>query len=55
MLALYAVMVSFQLNIHVIIVMFGLFVAGTMYAVMRKHAENQKQFDSISLIGEHKR
>lgn len=54
MLALYAVMVWLKLNIHVIIVMFGLFVAGAMFAVMRKHQANQREFDSISLIGEHK-
>ncbi|MES2048298.1 MAG: lysophospholipid transporter LplT [Pseudomonadota bacterium] len=54
MLALYALMVSFSLNIYVVIVLFGLFVAGTMYAVMRKHAANQLEFDSIALIGEHK-
>ncbi|MDO8651550.1 MAG: lysophospholipid transporter LplT [Undibacterium sp.] len=54
MLALYAVMVWLKLNIHVIIVMFGLFVAGAMFAVMRKHQANQREFDSIALIGEHK-
>ncbi|MBC7405043.1 MAG: lysophospholipid transporter LplT [Cytophaga sp.] len=54
MLALYALMVSFSLNIYVVIVLFGLFVSGTMYLVMRKHAANQREFDSIALIGEHK-
>jgi LPLT family lysophospholipid transporter-like MFS transporter len=54
MLGLYALMVSFKLNIHVVIVMFGSFVAGTMYLVMRKHQANQREFDSIALIGEHK-
>lgn len=54
MLAFYALMVSLKLSIYVIIIMFGLFVAGTMFAVMRKHAANQREFDSVSLIGEHK-
>jgi LPLT family lysophospholipid transporter-like MFS transporter len=54
MLGLYALMVSFKLNIHIVIVMFGSFVAGTMYLVMRKHQANQREFDSIALIGEHK-
>ncbi|CAN5875707.1 lysophospholipid transporter LplT [soil metagenome] len=54
MLALYAVMVWFNLNIHFIIILFGLFVAGSMYAIMRKHQANQSQLDSIALIGEHK-
>jgi LPLT family lysophospholipid transporter-like MFS transporter len=54
MLGLYALMISFKLNIHIVIVMFGSFVAGTMYLVMRKHQANQREFDSIALIGEHK-
>ena len=54
LLAIYAVMVSLNLHTHVIIVIFGLFVASTMYAVILKHKENQKIFDSISLIGEAK-
>jgi hypothetical protein len=35
-------------------VLFGLFVSGTMLLVMRRHAANQREFDSISLIGERK-
>lgn len=54
LLAIYAVMVSLNLHTHVIIVIFGLFVASTMYAVILKHKANQKIFDSISLIGEAK-
>ncbi|MBC3919475.1 lysophospholipid transporter LplT [Undibacterium sp. CY18W] len=54
MLALYALMVSLNLDILVVIVLFGLFVASTMYLVMRKHAANQREFDSLALIGEHK-
>lgn len=53
-LALYTLMLSFHLSIPVIIVIFGLFVASTMYAVMRKHQANQKIFDSVRLIGEKK-
>jgi LPLT family lysophospholipid transporter-like MFS transporter len=51
-LALYALMLELQLSIPIIIVIFGLFVASTMYAVVRKHQANQKIFDSVSLIGE---
>jgi hypothetical protein len=47
-------MVSLDLPTNVVIVIFGLFVASTMYAVMLKHKANQKVFDSISLIGEAK-
>jgi MFS transporter, LPLT family, lysophospholipid transporter len=54
MLMLYALMVKLNLNINVVIVLFGLFVASTMYLTMRKHVANQRQFDSLSLIGEHK-
>ncbi|MGB6053863.1 MAG: lysophospholipid transporter LplT [Burkholderiaceae bacterium] len=54
MLVLYAVMVKLDLNVNLVIVLFGLFVAGTMFAVMRKHAANQREYDSLALIGEHK-
>lgn len=50
-LLMYATMVWFNISIHAIIVIFGLFVACIMYAVMRRHAANQKQCDSIALIG----
>jgi MFS transporter, LPLT family, lysophospholipid transporter len=54
MLMLYALMVKLNLNINVVIIMFGAFVAGTMALAMRKHAANQRDHDSLSLIGEHK-
>lgn len=54
MLMLYALMVKLNLDINLVIVMFGLFVAGTMYLTMRRHDANQRQFDSLALIGEHK-
>jgi LPLT family lysophospholipid transporter-like MFS transporter len=54
MLVLYAVMVKLDVNINIVIIMFGMFVAGTMLLAMRKHAMNQRKFDSLSLIGEHK-
>ena len=54
MLALYAVMISLNLNLNVIIIVFGGFVAGIMFLIMRKHAANQREKDSLSLIGEHK-
>lgn len=52
-LLMYATMVWFNINIQAIIVIFGLFVACIMFAVMRRHAANQKQCDSIALIGNH--
>ncbi len=54
MLVLYALMIKLDLNINVVIILFGLFVAGIMLIVMRKHAANQREHDSLSLIGEHK-
>jgi len=54
MLAFYTLMIKLNLDIDVIIVLFGLFVAGTMLLVMRRHNNNQREFDSVALIGEHK-
>ena len=54
MLAVYSLMIYAHLDLDVIIVMFGMFVAGTMYMIMRKHAESQRQHDSLAMIGEHK-
>lgn len=54
MLLLYALMVKIDLDIDIVIVLFGLFVAGTMYLIMRRHAANQREHDSLSLIGEPK-
>lgn len=53
-LALYSWMLTMQVSIPSIIVIFGMFVALTMYAVMCKHKANQKIKDSLHLIGESK-
>ncbi|MBJ7313020.1 lysophospholipid transporter LplT [Rugamonas sp. CCM 8940] len=52
MLAAYSLMLRLHLDLDVIIILFGLFVAGTMFFIMRKHAANQKEHDSLALIGE---
>ena len=54
MLALYAVMITLNLDLDVIISIFGATVAGIMWLIMKKHAANQKEHDSLALIGEHK-
>ena len=54
MLVLYAFMVKLNLNVNIAIVVLGLFISGMMLLVMRKHAANQRAFDSLALIGEHK-
>ena len=54
MLMLYALMIKVNMDVNVVIVLFGLFVAGTILLTMRKHAANQREHDWLSLIGEHK-
>jgi len=54
MLMLYALMVKLDLGINFVIILFGLFVSGTMMLVMTRHAANQREFDSVALIGESK-
>ncbi|HEX5344461.1 MAG TPA: lysophospholipid transporter LplT [Duganella sp.] len=54
MLAMYSLMLRAHLNLDVIILLFGLFLAGTMLYIMRKHQANQREFDSVALIGEAK-
>jgi MFS family permease len=52
MLAVYALLIALDLHIETIIVLFGLFVSATMVLVILRHRHNQRQFDSISLIGQ---
>ena len=54
MLALYSLMIRLHLDLDIIIIMFGMFVAGVMFLIMRKHAASQREHDSLALIGEHK-
>jgi hypothetical protein len=50
MTGLYAILIGVDLSIDTIIILFGLFVAGAMYAVKRRHDANQRQFDSVGLL-----
>ncbi|CAN0621813.1 Lysophospholipid transporter LplT [Burkholderia multivorans] len=54
MLCLYAVLVWLDVPVGVVIVLFGTFVCLTMWLVIRRHQANQRQFDSVALIGESK-
>ncbi len=54
MLGLYALLIRLDLEVNVVIVAFGAFVALMMLAVMRLHRVNQQHFDSVALIGEQK-
>ena len=53
MLALYSFMLRLDLHIHFIIAMFGIFVAGTMFLVLRWNAANHRADPTLDrLIGE---
>ena len=52
MLGLYAILVWLNLGIQTVMLLFGVFVAVTMFLVMLRHRYNQRQFDSVALIGE---
>ncbi len=52
MLGLYAVLVWIDLRLQTVMLLFGLFVAVTMLLVLLRHQFNQRQFDSVALIGE---
>ncbi|MEW6761212.1 MAG: lysophospholipid transporter LplT [Pseudomonadota bacterium] len=54
MLALYAIMITLNLDLDIIIILFGMSVAGIMFFIGRRHAANQREHDSLALIGEHK-
>jgi MFS family permease len=54
MTGIYALLIMTGMSINVVIVMFGLFVAGTMYMVKRRHELNQRDFDSVALLEDHK-
>ncbi|MBN8281914.1 lysophospholipid transporter LplT [Zoogloea sp.] len=47
MTGLYAFLISSGVSINTVVVAFGLFVAGTMYMVKRRHDANQREFDSV--------
>jgi MFS transporter, LPLT family, lysophospholipid transporter len=52
MLGLYALLLWFDLPIRAVMLLFGLFVAVTMVLVIMRHRFNQRQFDSLGLIGQ---
>jgi hypothetical protein len=55
MLAMYSLMIRLDLRIHSIVVLFGLFLAGAMYMVMRWNAANHRADPNLDrLIGETK-
>ena len=52
MLCLYALLIWFNVPVGFVIILFGVFVSGTMWLVMKRHQANQREFDSVALIGE---
>jgi len=54
MLVLYACMIKLNLDVNYVIVLFGVFLVGMMLLIMRWHAANQRRFDTVALIGEHR-
>jgi LPLT family lysophospholipid transporter-like MFS transporter len=55
MLALYSVMLRYDLHINIIVVLFGVFVSGTMFMVMRWNTANHRADPGLDrLIGEPK-
>jgi MFS transporter, LPLT family, lysophospholipid transporter len=52
MLCLYAVLIWLNVSVNVVIVLFGTFVCINMWLVMLRHRANQREFDSVALIGE---
>jgi MFS transporter, LPLT family, lysophospholipid transporter len=51
MLGLYALLIKLDLHVNTIIIIFGLFVAGTMALVIRRYRHNRRNYDLDALIG----
>ncbi len=50
MTGLYALLIYMNVHINTVIIMFGLFVGGSMMLVKARHDRNQKEFDSVALL-----
>ena len=48
MTGIYSLLVMAGLSIYAVIILFGLFVAGTMWLVRRRHEQNQRQHDDVA-------
>ena len=55
MLGVYALLVSLNLPVQVVILVFGCFVIIAMALVIYRHQCNQEEYDSLHLIGEEKK
>jgi len=54
MLLVYSLLIWLDAPIQFVIIGFGLAVSAIMWLVIRRHARNQAEYDSMHLIGEHK-
>jgi hypothetical protein len=54
MLSIYSGLIWLDAPIQVVIIGFGVAVSAIMWLVIKRHAANQAQYDSMHLIGEHK-
>lgn len=54
MLAIYALLISFNVPVQLVIIVFGCFITITMALVIYWHRCNQREYDSLHLIGEEK-
>ncbi|GLT23626.1 lysophospholipid transporter LplT [Zoogloea oryzae] len=52
MTGLYALLIRLNFSINTVVVAFGLFVAGMMYLVKRRHEANQREFDAVATLDE---
>ncbi|MDQ7988618.1 MAG: lysophospholipid transporter LplT [Candidatus Dactylopiibacterium sp.] len=52
MTALYALLIHFGLSVNIVIALFALFMAGSMYLVKLRHEANQREYDSVALLDE---
>jgi MFS transporter, LPLT family, lysophospholipid transporter len=54
MLAMYSLLIWLDIPVPFVIIGFGLVVSLLMWLVIKRHAKNQAEYDSMHLIGEHK-
>lgn len=52
MLGIYSLLIHLDFSVQATMVLFGIFVALSMFAVIMRHRSNQKKGDSLHLIGE---
>ena len=52
MLCFYAMLVRYDLNVRAVIVIFGLFICTAMLFIMKRHRDNERQFNLEALITE---